>query len=594
MWLDVAVKRGASAPRFSDQIESLTVNLEGERVVLDGGDELQKLQELVWMVHEKDPDIIFTRGGDAFLLPYLAYRAYVNNALNSFVLSRDNIPLRAKRGRGRTFFSYGRVYYKAPLRRLYGRIHIDVENTFIYRACGLDGLVEVSRTCRVPLHRASRASIGSIMSSLQLYTAWKGETLIPWKRHVPESFKSAWDLLVADRGGFIFEPKIGFHTGVFEVDYASMYPMLMLKNNISAETVLCKCCPDSSLTVPELGYNICVKRKGIVPKTLELLLRKRFKYKELMADADNAELKHVYNMRQAALKWILVTCFGYLGYRNARFGRVDAHMAVCVFARDTLLKTARMAEERGFEVVHGIVDSLWIKKEGATPREVAEFCREASQATGIPLSVEGAYRWIVFVPSKVLPQIPVLNRYYGVLEDGRIKIRGIEARRADTPPFIAEAQKAMIGKLARARDLEGFMGRMPEALSTLQQYARRLIEGKVDVEELAITKRLSKPPSGYTHNVLQAIAARQLEKAGYEVHPGQTISYVITNAGSSKPSERVAALQLIKEKSKYDRSAYMHMLLSAAETLFNVFGYTQDRIWEAIHDERQTKLQVDS
>jgi DNA polymerase elongation subunit (family B) len=594
MWLDVAVKRGASAPRFSDQIDSLTIDFNGERVVLDGGDELQKLQELVWMVQEKDPDVIFTRGGDSFLLPYLAYRAYVNNALNGFVLSRDNIPLRAKRGRGRTFFSYGRVYYKAPLRRLYGRIHIDAENTFIYRACGFEGLVEVSRTCRVPLHRASRASIGSIMSSLQLYTAWKSETLIPWKKHVPESFKSAWDLLVADRGGFIFEPKIGFHTGVFEVDYASMYPMLMLKNNISAETVLCKCCPDSPLRVPELGYNICVKRKGIVPKTLELLLRKRFKYKELMADADDAKLKRVYNMRQAALKWILVTCFGYLGYRNARFGRVDAHMAVCAFARDTLLKTLRMAEEREFEVVHGIVDSLWIKKEEATPKEVAEFCREASQATGIPLSVEGKYRWIVFVPSKVLPQIPVLNRYYGVFEDGRIKMRGIEARRADTPLFIAEAQKAMIGKLTPARDLEGFMERIPEALSTLQQYAQRLIEGKVDVEELAITKRLSKPPSGYMHNVVQAIAARQLEKAGYEVHPGQTISYIITNAGSSNPYERVAALPLIKEKTKYDKTAYLKMLVSAAETLFSVFGYTQNKVWEAIHGERQTKLQVAS
>lgn len=594
MWLDVAVERGASAPRFSDQIGSLTLNFDGERVVLDGGDELYKLQELVWMVHEKDPDIIFTRGGDAFLLPYLAYRAYVNNALTSFVLSRDDIPLRAKKGRGRTFFSYGRVYHKAPLRRLYGRIHVDVENTFIYKACGLEGLVEVSRTCRVPLHRASRASIGSIMSSLQLYTAWKSETLIPWKRHLPESFKSAWDLLVADRGGFIFEPKMGFHTGVYEVDYASMYPMLMLKNNISAETVLCKCCPDSPLTVPELGYNICVKRRGIVPKTLELLLRKRFRYKELMADADDAELKSVYNMRQAALKWILVTCFGYLGYRNARFGRVDAHMAVCAFARDTLLKTVRMAEEQGFEVVHGIVDSLWIKKEGAAPKEVAEFCREASEATGIPLTVEGRYRWIVFVPSKVLAEIPVLNRYYGVFDDGRVKMRGIEARRADTPPFIAKAQKAMIEKLVPARKLEEFMDRIPEALSTLQQYARMLIEGKVDVEELAITKRLSKPPSGYTHNVLQAVAAKQLEKAGYEVHPGQTISYIITNAGSNNPYGRVAALQLMKEKSKYDKSAYLKMLVSAAETLFGVFGYTQNRIWEALRGERQTKLQIAS
>jgi len=54
----------------------------------------------------------------------------------------------------------------------------------------------------------------------------------------------------------------------------------------------------------------------------------------------------------------------------------------------------------------------------------------------------------------------------------------------------------------------------------------------------------------------------------------------------------VVALPLMKEKTKYDRSAYLKMLVSAAETLFGVFGYTQDKVWEAIRGERQTKLQV--
>jgi hypothetical protein len=43
----------------------------------------------------------------------------------------------------------------------------------------------------------------------------------------------------------------------------------------------------------------------------------------------------------------------------------------------------------------------------------------------------------------------------------------------------------------------------------------------------------------------------------------------------------------MKEKTKYDRSAYLKMLVSAAETLFGVFGYTQDKVWEAIRGERQ-------
>jgi len=257
-----------------------------------------------------------------------------------------------------------------------------------------------------------------------------------------------------------------------------MFPMLMLTRNISAETVLCKCCPDSRLRVPELGYNICEKRKGIVPKTLDLLLKKRLKYKSLMKETANEGLRQAYDKRQAALKWILVTCFGYLGYRNARFGKVDAHIAVCAFAREALLKAAHIAESHGFEVVHGIVDSLWIKKPGATPHEVAEFCREAEKAVGVPLNVEGQIPLDSIPTSKIRPDLPVLNRYYGVFEDGRIKMRGIEARRTDTPQLIKNAQTEMIKTLSMARDVNTFMKLIPQTLKILRGYAERLSTGK--------------------------------------------------------------------------------------------------------------------
>ena len=389
MSLRVEIVTDRPVPNFSDPIGSIIVECSGEKVVIDEKDEGEKILKMVEVVREKDPDIIFTRGGDSFLFSYLARRALVNGVLGKLVLGREDVPLRARKKRGMTFFSYGRVYFKAPMCRLYGRIHADEENTFIYSACRLDGLIEISRTCRVPLHRAARASIGSIMSSLQLYQATKDDILIPWKKREPEAFKSAWELLVADRGGFIFEPKLGIHDWVAEVDFSSMYPTLMAKCNISAETVLCKCCPDSKLRVPELEYNVCEKREGIVPRTLKMILKKRATYKHLRNEAEDPELRRVYNRRQNALKWILVTCFGYLGYKNARFGKVDAHIAVCAFARDALLKTVRMAEERGFEIVHGIVDSLWLKKESASPREYAELCNAVSREIGVQLNVEG-------------------------------------------------------------------------------------------------------------------------------------------------------------------------------------------------------------
>jgi len=591
MWINVDVERREAVTSFSDKIGSISLEINNKTFVIGEGDEADEILELVKTVKEVDPDIVFTRGGDSFLFPYLAYRAFVSGVLDKFVLSREDVPLKAKKSRGRSFFSYGRVYYKAPLRRLYGRIHIDVNNTFIYSACGLEGLFEVSRTCRVPLHRAARASIGSIMSSLQLYTAWKDDILIPWKKREPESFKTGWELLVADRGGFIFEPKLGFHTDVVEVDFTSMFPMLMLTRNISAETVLCKCCPDSKIRVPELGYNICEKRKGIVPKTLDLLLKKRLKYKSLMKEASDARLKQIYDMRQSALKWILVTCFGYLGYRNARFGKVDAHIAVCAFARDSLLKTARLAEEHGFEVVHGIVDSLWIKKAGVTPREVVDFCREASSLVRVPLNVEGKYRWIVFLPSKIMPEVPVLNRYYGVFEDCSIKMRGIEARRADTPEFIKKAQLEMIRVLSDALSYEEFVKRIPDALQVLRGYGEKLLRGDVSVEELLVSKRLSKHPQDYSHDVFQAVAAKQLLVAGFDVYPGQTVRYLIVDAENRSPNSRVKAAELLNGRQRFDAQKYLEMLLEAGETLFGVFGYDLERIRSyVVYGEKQLVL----
>ncbi len=589
MRVEVAAK--GTIPSFNDPIKSIILEIDGKRIVIDEGDESEKILEMVEAIKEEDPDVIFTRGGDSFLFPYLAHRALVNGVLHRLVLGREDVPLKAKKKRGITFFSYGRVYFKAPMRRLYGRIHIDEENTFIYSACGLDGLIEVSRTCRVPLHRAARASIGTIMSSLQLYQATKDDILIPWKKREPEALKSAWELLVADRGGFIFEPKLGIHDGVAEVDFSSMYPTLMAKRNISAETVLCKCCPDSKVRVPELGYNVCEKREGIVPRTLKMILRKRATYKHLRGNAEDPKLRRVYDRRQSALKWILVTCFGYLGYRNARFGKVDAHIAVCAFARDALLKTVRMAEERGFEVVHGIVDSLWLKKKGASPREYVDFCKAVSREIGVQLNVEGRYRWIVFLPSRMHVEVPVLNRYYGVFESGKVKVRGVEAVRRDTAPFVRRAQLDMIGVLAKARNSEAVRRRIDDAVEVLRGYVERLRKRDVDVWDLVVSRRLSMRPDRYVHDVFQAVAAKQLMREGIEVSGGQTVRYLITDADNKSASKRVTAAELINVETRFDVEKYVDMLILAGANILSPFGYTERSLKDRIvYGEKQTVL----
>jgi DNA polymerase-2 len=194
---------------------------------------------------------------------------------------------------------------------------------------------------------------------------------------IAEHLKNLSELFIADKGGFIFEPKIGVHEQVAEFDFESLYPNIMRKYNLSAETIRCSCCcqnnnndiADSKLRVPELGYHICQRRIRIVPTSLKILLNKRAKYKELRNNTESSnssskssELKAIYDARYSILKWVLVTSFGYLSFNNAKFGRIDAHIAVCAFDRLVLLQTAKIAERHGFRVLHGIVDSIWVKK----------------------------------------------------------------------------------------------------------------------------------------------------------------------------------------------------------------------------------------
>jgi DNA polymerase elongation subunit (family B) len=420
------------------------------------------------------------------------------------------------------------------------------------------------------------------MSSLQFYQAVKDEVLIPRNKRIPEAFKSAYELLVGDRGGVVYEPQVGIHEDVGEVDFSSMYPFLMVKNNISAETVLCKCCPNSRLRIPELNYHICEKRTGIVPKALNLVVSKRLHYKRMKGDAQDPVLREVYDKRQAALKWILVTCFGYLGYRNAKFGTVDGHIGVCAFGRDAFLRAARIAENHGFEVIHGIVDSLWLKKQDATIQEYSDLCKETSEEIGVPLNFEGRYKWIVFLPSKMHPRIGVLNRYYGVMENGKVKVRGIEVRRRDTSRFVYDAQMEMINILASANNAKEFYAMIPEALKVVKDYRLKLLNGEVPVWDLIVTKHLSKKPKKYKQHVSQVIAAEQLIKEGAKVHAGKNVRFLYTDSENKRHERRVKAEQLIEKGVNADTKKYLLLLYASAAGLLSFSGYTTKSIYDAV------------
>ena len=561
-------------PRFTDVIALVSIQKgdTSKDTIYIQGSEIDILYQLVKEVEKINSDFILTEYGDSFTFPYLTHRSEINQV--NLVLDREGIPLCKPKKDGTSYFSYGRMYFKPLATKLLGRIHIDTDNSFVLNESGLQGLYELARICRLPLHSASRASIGKCMSSLQFYNAVRNNTLIPWKSTLAEHPKSLGDLLIADRGGLIFEPIMGAHEKVAELDFVSLYPTIMFKKNISAETVICNCCSHSKLRVPELlNYHICEKRRGIVPLSLEILLKKRAHYKDKRNSTTDPELKRIYDARQTALKWILVTSFGYLGFNNAKFGRIDAHIAVCAFDRQILLQTVRIAESQGFKILHAIVDSIWIQKKNVVNNDYKSLKTEIENKTGFPISLEGIYKWIVFVPSKSNTILPVSNRYFGVFEDGTVKMRGIEARRHDTAEFFSNVQQGILNIMSEANSIKEVRDLMPKVRKFFQLHLELLRYKKVPINDLVLTKRISKDVDEYKNrNTVELDALLQLKHAGKSLKSGQILKYVLTDYYRKNSRKRSIPVELINSKTVYDAKRYSELLVETCNSVTEPFG----------------------
>jgi DNA polymerase-2 len=351
-----------------------------------------------------------------------------------------------------------------------------------------------------------------------------------------------------------------------------MYPAIMVYRNISPETIGRR--GPAARRVPGLNFVIDYSRRGLVPRALAPLLEKRVALKQRQAALPAWDERRRRDRRRAsALKWLLVTCFGYLGYKNARFGRIEAHQAVTAFGREALLRAKEVIEDLGFEVLQMYVDGIWVKDTGRPGCPgldwlLAEVCLHS----GLPISLDGIFRWVVFLPSRVNPNRSVANRYFGVFQSGEIKSRGIAARRRDTPPWIAQAQMDLLEILARASAPTSVI---TEASRFLERRLADLRAGRVPLEQLLAGQRLSRELEDYRSPSPAARAARQLKEVGKNAKPGQRVHFLYTRG---MPGVRAWDLPDKPSPVTIDVPRYRTLLLRAADEVLGPFGWVEEMV----------------
>ena len=568
--LDLHVDNPAGIPRIQDRLLGARV----DDIEIDG-DEESILKGIDAVVRSKDPDVLMTDGGDAFLMPYLAAKASELGV--NLQLGRD--PDRFAGVKAKSYFTYGKIVYKPGQYILRGRLHLD-RGHFAFRESDFAGLAELSRLSTLTPQEQARLTPGTAFSAMQVNQAYHDGCLVVWKKNRPEDFKDAENLLRGDRGGFTFEPEVGVHEGLYELDFSSLYPSIMVKYNISAETLDCSCCTTDGLSVPELRYHLCTRRVGIVGRVLKPLIERRRYYKKMKKEP--GPLQDIYTGRDTILKWTLVTSFGYQGYKNARFGRIECHEAINAYARNILVRTMEIAESHGYEVVHGIVDSVWLRPT-ANADPIEKVREHIAGSIGLPIELEGRYKWIVFLPCKTTG-VGALNRYYGLFQDDEFKLRGIELRKHDTPEFINICQEAMLGELSLASTAAEFRERIPKAVDILRWTAKCVLDRAIPVHQFILTKSVSRALPEYVVLTATAAALKQMEKRGFAVEPGESVRYVLLDARARDSERKVRVAEFLQGDEEPDAWEYIRLLCRSGQTLLAPFGYTEEKLARMCED----------
>ncbi|HMR99263.1 MAG TPA: DNA polymerase domain-containing protein [Anaerolineales bacterium] len=495
-----------------------------------------------------DPDLILTDYGDTWLFPLLIQWSEETGIELNLNRDRERTVLTRK---ANSYFAYGQVTYRGAQAHLFGRWHIDRKNAMSFGEYGLEGAMEQARVTGIGVQEMARKSPGAGITAMQMLTALRNNIMVPVQKQQVEGRKTLAELIRADHGGLIYQPIIGLHGNVAQIDFSSMYPAIMVKHNISPETVGLEDAPE-----------------GLIPKTLRPLLEKRMMLKNILSDLDPRDCRvEILKARASALKWLLVVCFGYLGYKNARFGKIESHEAVTAMSRELMLQAKEVAEDMGFAVLHMYVDCLFVQQQGFhKPSDFTPLMNAIEEKTGIPIALEGVFKWVAFLASKRDARVPVPNQYFGAFQDGTLKYRGIELRRRDTTLWVRKIQLKALEVLAGANTPHEFADRIPDVMALVEGAKRDIRIGRVPLDELVIRQRLSRTIKAYKTPSPAVRAARQLQAYGRQFAPGQSLEFLFTRNGTGVHAWE---LEEALDSGKLDTKRYYRLLDRAIQTVLD-------------------------
>jgi DNA polymerase elongation subunit (family B) len=535
-------------------------------ILFDSNQEIVILEAFCSYVQDKDPDILVFEGDH-----------YANTILDYLFARMVKIGLELDIGREKTEIAPLALLKHPGVYWIKGRLAISSKTVNRYSSIldrfGFAGLIEMCRFGFLPLDLAAKYGMNRLINSRNCYELIQRGYVISKKGNSSnhEHIRTIEELVSNDRGGMIISPQTGLHENVVVLDYDNEYANLIVNHNLSYETIN----PDEKIR--REGAN-----KGLLPTVVKKFLRRRL-YFEAISNGLRTESKEYLWCQQRidSLKSILVCLYGTTGSIWNRYGNVRVFEEINRLSREILIKTKDVVQKLGCELIYADTDSIFIKNlDGVAPaNQYEKIVSILRTETGLPISVEHNFKFLVLLPLEASEKIEALKQYYGVTHKGHLVVRGVEIRRHDTPKFIKEFQTELLSVLFDCENVEEIMNKGYEnALLLVTKAIDKIMLGGEDItkDDLVISKLLGQDIIKYRSLFPHVSAAIQLSNEDKLPSKGDTIKYIYKNSQHKNPLCRVQSIDStngVSGKLDYDKEKYREMILDAAETVLGYFGF---------------------
>ncbi|HEX5186450.1 MAG TPA: DNA polymerase domain-containing protein, partial [Nitrososphaeraceae archaeon] len=348
-------------------------------------------------------------------------------------------------------------------------------------------------------------------------------------------------------------------------DITSLYPTMIINNNISPETVNCSCCKhdikarlvfDKDLLNDlkhgnviennEIIYWTCKRRTGLFSKILEELTQKRIQYK-----------KEGKELESAAIKAIINSGYGVFGHTNFKYYDPKVAEVITTLGRQTFLEMTKVAIEFDFTVLYGDTDSLFVNNIN-NDEDVFKFIDDCKTRLNVAVTHEKTFKKRILVGKKHYVGIP-----YG---NDKPVIKGMEGIKSDRPEFIHQVFLEMV------KDIQKDTNPIPKLRKALEELDRR----QVPKERLMISLTLSKNPQDYVNDCLQKRLGTKLKLKKGDILPYYKCDKLI-RVCDQPGKQRIKTVGESDDPDDISYAKYKEMFINAVKDVIEILGYSVEK-----------------